>query len=79
MLRSFQLKFVKQSNLLPSPNLHRKITTANIRRRLLIWETEKERQNCLNIKTQNINISLTDGSMKQGIAGVTTPLECAKG
>lgn len=57
------------------------MSTVNIRQRLLIWEAEKKRQeDRLNIKAQNtINITLMDGTIKQGIAGVTTPLECAKG
>ncbi|GES89748.1 threonine--tRNA ligase, cytoplasmic isoform X2 [Rhizophagus clarus] len=57
------------------------MSTVNIRQRLLIWEAEKKRQeDRLNMKTQNtIDITLMDGTVKQGIAGVTTPLECAKG
>jgi hypothetical protein len=81
MRRSCQLSYAKRDtfNIKCRLNWHRKISTANIHRRLLIWETEKKRQDYLNIKTQNtINITL-DGTVKQGIAGVTTPLDCAKG
>ena len=62
-------------------NWYRQISTVNVRQRLLIWEAEKKRQeDRLNVKTQNtINITLIDGTVKQGIAGVTTPLEFAKG
>jgi hypothetical protein len=92
MLRNYRLRtrlrYIKRNNLIFSPNsgtfdiqcrFNRKISTANVRRRLLIWETEKKRQDFLKTKTQNtINITLEDGTVKQGIAGVTTPLECAK-
>ncbi|RIA88127.1 mitochondrial threonyl-tRNA synthetase [Glomus cerebriforme] len=89
MLRSWQLRYVKRNNKILSGtfdiqcklNLYRKISTGNVHRRLLIWEAEKKRQeDRLNVKTQNtIDITLMDGTVKQGIAGVTTPLECVKG
>ncbi|CAG8447363.1 142_t:CDS:2 [Funneliformis mosseae] len=59
--------------------LYRNISTDNIRRRMLIWETEKKRKDHLNVQSQNaINITLKDGTVKKGISGIVTPLECAK-
>ena len=88
MLRVFRPRNIKRNGLIhlrtsdrqSLSNWCRKISTVDVHRKMLIWEAEKKKKECLNVRSQNtIDIILTDGTVKQGISCVVTPLECAKG